>query len=326
MNFATEPDQYRHTVDPDDQRLRPSGAIKRDTLLLALANDELPSSSLLRAHALARVLEAELHILRVLPAPMHANTIFPQWNMLDAMRAIEHTLHAGRSTRVWLESVLAEDAARVETFVIAHGDYIEQVATRAAELAPKLIVMPAREERVGALVTSLVRATGTPVLVARDATHGESIVAATDLESVGYPVLRKAAELGRSLDAPLVAVHNLNPLAVVIGLELAWPMTVLPGDPLSDARGARLAELSSKLPGDAQAVVRQEVNPVDAILGEARERDADLVVVGTRQRGWFDRLICGSVAAQVVNRAQRSVLVTPLSGAGARTVAPLARA
>lgn len=323
MNSATEHRQHRQAMG-HSQRPRPSGAIKRDTLLLALSHDGQPSSCLLRAHALALALDAELHILRVLPAPMHANTIFPQWNMLDAMRTIEHTLHSGRSTQSWLQRVLADEATRVETFVIAHGDYVEQVAARAAELAPKLIVMPAREERVGALVTSLVRATGTPVLVARDATHGESIVAATDLESVGYPVLRKAAELGRSLDAPLVAVHNLNPLAIVIGLELAWPIAVLPGD-LDDARSARLAELSSKLPGDAQAVVRQEVNPVDAILSEARERDADLVVVGTRQRGWFDRLICGSVAAQVVNRARRSVLVTPLSGAGARTVAPLAR-
>lgn len=305
--------------------LRPRAGAERATILLALANGELPTASLLRAHTLARVLEADLHVLMVLPGPMFANTIFPQQNLVDAMHSIEHTLRIGHATRAWLDHVLDDETARIETFVIAHGDYVEQVAAH-TELAPKLIVMPARDQRAGALVTSLVRATGTPVLVARDATHGESIVAATDLEAVGYPVLRKAAELGRRLDAPLVAVHNVNPLAVAVGLELSWPVTVLPGDSLHDARGARMAELAAKLPGDAEAVVRQEMNPVDAILGEARERDADLVVVGTRRRSWFDRMICGSVAAQVVNRAKRSVLVTPLSGARPRAVTPLARA
>ncbi len=326
MNLATTTELPQREEATEDRNLRPRTGAERATVLLALADDELPTASLLRAHALARVLDAELHVLRVLPGPMYVNTIFPQQNLLDAMRAIEHTLRAGRSTRTWLESVLADEATYVETFIIAHGEYVEQVAVRSAELSPQLIVMPARGQRAGALVTSLVRATNTPVLVARDATHGESIVAATDLEAVGYPVLRKAAELGRRLDAPLVAVHNVNPLAVAVGLELSWPVTVLPGDSLHGARGARMAELAAKLPGDAEAVVRQEMNPVDAILGEARERDADLVVVGTRRRSWFDRMICGSVAAQVVNRAKRSVLVTPLSGARPRAVTPLARA
>ncbi|MBK8259309.1 MAG: universal stress protein [Polyangiaceae bacterium] len=62
------------------------------------------------------------------------------------------------------------------------------------------------------------------------------------------------------------------------------------------------------------------------VLGEAREHNADLVVVGTRKRTWFDRLVAGSVAEQIVNRAKRSVLVTPLDDARPLTGAPLARA
>ena len=61
-----------------------------------------------------------------------------------------------------------------------------------------------------------------------------------------------------------------------------------------------------------RSIVRKEFNPVEAILQEARVQDADLVVVGTRSKSWLARVLTGSVAARVVNRANRSVLVTPL--------------
>jgi nucleotide-binding universal stress UspA family protein len=50
----------------------------------------------------------------------------------------------------------------------------------------------------------------------------------------------------------------------------------------------------------------------DAILDEVRRHDAALIIVGIRQRSGFDRWIRGSVAMDVVNRAECSVLVTPL--------------
>ena len=175
----------------------------------------------------------------------------------------------------------------------------------------------------GASSKSLAAAAAVPVLVAREATHDETILAATDLESDGYPVLRLAAQLGQQLDAPVVALHNVNPVSCV---GVAWPMIVLPAVPAVEARSARLSQVWANLSFGASAVIRDEFNPVDAILWEARKRDADLLVVGTRRRGWFDRLVTGSVAAQVVNRAKRSVLVTPLDDVGPLAVAPLARA
>ena len=298
----------------------------RPTVLFALFEDGRPTASLLRALALSRVLDAELHVVRVLPELSRVNALFPQNHVLDAVRTVELTLRANRSTREWLATCLGDDEAAIERFSIVHGNFLERVAGRAAELDAVLIIVPPREGRMGKTVTSLASTSGVPVLVAREATHDETIVAATDLESDGYPVLRRAAELGQQLDAPVIAVHNVNPVSVVVGLDMAWPFTVLHGEPIREARSARLSQISEKLPVDACAVIRNDVNPVDAILGEAREHDADLVVVGTRRRNWFDRLVAGSVAAQVVNRARRSVLVTPLDDSGPMAAAPLARA
>lgn len=104
----------------------------------------------------------------------------------------------------------------------------------------------------------------------------------------------------------------------------AWVVTVPPNDSVRKARSARLSQASQKLAADARAVIRNEVNPVDALLREAREHDADLVVVGTRRRGWFECFRARSVAAQVVNRAKRSVLVMPLRDVGPFALTSLA--
>jgi nucleotide-binding universal stress UspA family protein len=49
--------------------------------------------------------------------------------------------------------------------------------------------------------------------------------------------------------------------------------------------------------------------PAEAIVRLARDRSADLIVVGTRRKGFFDRLIEGSVNQEVLRHATCDVLV-----------------
>jgi nucleotide-binding universal stress UspA family protein len=49
--------------------------------------------------------------------------------------------------------------------------------------------------------------------------------------------------------------------------------------------------------------------PAEAILRLAKEREVDLVVVGTRKKGFFERLVEGSVAQNVLRGASCDVLV-----------------
>jgi nucleotide-binding universal stress UspA family protein len=49
--------------------------------------------------------------------------------------------------------------------------------------------------------------------------------------------------------------------------------------------------------------------PAQAIVQLARQRDADLIVVGTRKKGFFERLVEGSVNQDVLRRATCDVLV-----------------
>ena len=56
-------------------------------------------------------------------------------------------------------------------------------------------------------------------------------------------------------------------------------------------------------------VIREPGSAVGGIMTAAESEGADLIVIGTRGRGGFSRLLLGSVASGVVSHASCSVLV-----------------
>jgi nucleotide-binding universal stress UspA family protein len=50
-------------------------------------------------------------------------------------------------------------------------------------------------------------------------------------------------------------------------------------------------------------------DPADAIISAARHQGADVVVVGTHERGWFKRLFTSSVSDSVIREVEIPVLV-----------------
>lgn len=73
----------------------------------------------------------------------------------------------------------------------------------------------------------------------------------------------------------------------------------------------RLAQAGSyvKERGLAAELVPSVGPPAETIVRLAQERGVDLVVVGTRKKGFLDRLIEGSVSQDVVRHAPCDVLV-----------------
>lgn len=93
---------------------------------------------------------------------------------------------------------------------------------------------------------------------------------------------------------------------------MAAQFTIPPESRISVQRRASLLEAAGALSVESEAVLRSELDPAQAVLDEARTRDADLIVVGTRGRSWLERLLTSSVSEQIINRARRSVLVAPV--------------
>jgi nucleotide-binding universal stress UspA family protein len=60
-------------------------------------------------------------------------------------------------------------------------------------------------------------------------------------------------------------------------------------------------------------VIEFDADPAEAVLAAARERDADLIVVGVQRKTWLDCLLQPSMASHIVANARRSVLLTPIA-------------
>jgi nucleotide-binding universal stress UspA family protein len=111
--------------------------------------------------------------------------------------------------------------------------------------------------------------------------------------------LERAAELAELAGAELVVMNAAGPLESQSADDAAREAR----RKLEQARRA-LAERNL-----AADFVPSVGPPAQAILRLAEERKADLIVVGTRKKGFFERLVEGSVNHDVLRRAKCDVLV-----------------
>jgi nucleotide-binding universal stress UspA family protein len=109
--------------------------------------------------------------------------------------------------------------------------------------------------------------------------------------------LARAADLAAALKATLIVTN------------------VAPADRHEDADAAgygreRLEQARAILSerGLEAELVASTGQPAEAIVKLAEERGADLIVVGMRRKGFFERLVEGSVAQDVMRRATCDVL------------------
>ena len=110
----------------------------------------------------------------------------------------------------------------------------------------------------------------------------------------------------------LTVIHAAAPLAID-------PAFVLAAAHVEQVEGQRLLapvvvdsaaeKLRIRAPHLVVTTTVVEGNPKDVIIEEAREWDADLIVVGSHGYGRLKRMVLGSVAGAVVASAPCSVLV-----------------
>jgi nucleotide-binding universal stress UspA family protein len=120
------------------------------------------------------------------------------------------------------------------------------------------------------------------------------VVAYDDPES---RTLARAADLAQSLNAALIVTN-------VVSADRESPGGV------TEYGRARLDQARTYLAerGLEAELVPASGEPASAIVALAKERNADLIVVGMRKKGFFERLVEGSVAQDVMRRATCDVL------------------
>jgi nucleotide-binding universal stress UspA family protein len=129
----------------------------------------------------------------------------------------------------------------------------------------------------------------------------------TDFSEQSTHAFRLACALARDHGAPLLVLHVKAPLVVYgEGLMAAEPPGYLEG---------LRAQLKGIDAHDPRVVIERKLvegDPATEILRVAREAACDLIVLGTHGHTGLVRLLMGSVAEEVVRKAQCPVLTVKM--------------
>lgn len=144
----------------------------------------------------------------------------------------------------------------------------------------------------------------------------KTIVVGYDGSDPAKRALGRAAELAEKLGTKLIVTSVAEPVAVAEdayvpgdAIGLAAPAIIpLPdrGKASRELQEARQALEGRKLEVDFLATVG---GAAEGIVEVAERHDADLIVVGTREPGFLDRILGGDVSEAVSRRAHRDVLI-----------------
>jgi len=215
-----------------------------------------------------------------------------------------------REVRRLLKELVAEHfsehEAGSESIVLA-GHPAEQVVEAADEKDADLVVLGAHRRRVlrdvftGTTADRVIRMGRRPVLLINREVQSpyRSVVIGIDFSDLAKQALATAKSLGLLEGAKLALVHGAGDEA------RSRDMYKL---------GDRIAEEIKKpiLGEDSDALVRPlDSDPVDAIRQQVEAMEADLVVVGSRGLGGFDKARMGSVSNGIMRETRYDVLVVP---------------
>jgi len=133
-----------------------------------------------------------------------------------------------------------------------------------------------------------------------------TIIVPTDFSKPADYALEVAGSLARDHGAKLVILHTA-PTPVYTG-EIVVPLPEIDYKEMAWASFHRLEEIDPKMRELRVETVVCDGDPVREIIREARERNADMIVMGTHGRTGVRRLLMGSVAEAVLRRASCPVL------------------
>ena len=154
------------------------------------------------------------------------------------------------------------------------------------------------------------------------------ILYSTDLSKSSNECFKYAAFLAKETGAEIHILHVVEKLSS--DARMALESYVMDSSQRSDMMVARKRQAKAKLEAKQEdfwaqvtdpedLAVRKQIKsisiiesfPMEAILKTSKERDVDLIVMGTHEKGFVETFL-GSVARNVLARSRIPVLVVPL--------------
>lgn len=207
--------------------------------------------------------------------------------------------------------------------VVVEGDPAPEILAAAAQRGSELIVMATHGRSgigrwiYGSVADAVMRHAGVPVLLVpvtaatRSWPTGRAprVLVPLDFSALSEAALPRAEDLARALGAELVLL-SVTPLVFTAdlygGVTLAYDV-----DADQAERRRYLEAAAARLRAAGHTVrVRDTVGfPAGATVDVAREEDVDLIAMSTHGSGGATRLLMGSIATGVVQRAPVPVLI-----------------
>jgi nucleotide-binding universal stress UspA family protein len=286
--------------------------VNTERLLLATDSSEFSEGAIREAIRMAKRCGSKLTAISVIETNPEFESTAPQ--VLEKME---------KEVRVHLNSVQArakQEGVACEIAVHEGEDSYKYIVDEAATQKSTMIIMGRRGKKgfrrlvMGSTTSwTIGHAPCSVLVVPRNAqVEFKSIVVATD----GSPYSTAAAS-----EAIGIAKRNSAKLAVlaVVPTDIALPTDIdfaaIQREKLADQEmqaaeknAKAVKEAAQKAGVDVQAFVMSG-KPADAIMEIAKDKSADLLVVGSHGRTGLDRLLMGSVAERVIVLSSCAVLV-----------------
>ena len=139
-------------------------------------------------------------------------------------------------------------------------------------------------------------------------TRGERILVAVDGSEFSNNAVEQAISLGSICNSEIfiISVVDLFPEQMEVAPSLVEKMSE---DARTYIEKAKNKVDEAKLP--CETIVRMGGAPYEFIVQEAKEKNIDLIVMGTHGRRGLERIIMGSTAQNVIGHAPCPVIVVP---------------
>ncbi len=144
----------------------------------------------------------------------------------------------------------------------------------------------------------------------------KTILFPTDFSNGARAAMDHAASLAKDYQAKLILLYVIQDISIA---EWYIPSSLSVGDLVEDMQKSAwqemdkwFAEVSQQVKDVEKMVVRGV--PFVEIIQTAKERSADLIVIGTHGRTGIDHMLFGSTAEKVVRKASCPVLTVRIAG------------
>lgn len=270
-----------------------------------------------RAAQLARELGAPLVLLHVLPGD--ALEALRNWFGASAAPATRVTEDARQRVEALAGELRAAHAIEVAT-AVGSGSVLDEILAEAERGDARLIVVGAQGEGVvrrlilGTTAERLVRHTGRPVLIVREAPLARyaSTLVAIDFSPGSAGVLAAARAVAPQARLLLLTAFEI-PFAAKLEAAGVDEATIAGYRQQAEAESAQRLAVFATAAGlganDWQPLV-VEGDAALRIVEQEQAQGADLVVLGKHGRSAREELLLGSVTRHVLGEGARDVLIT----------------